>query len=57
MGSGDTRTLPSLAMSKQDRPPNAAMYWSCLPTGSERMSISMWHASSARAPAVTCSRL
>ena len=27
-------------------PPYAAMYWSCLPIGSLRMSISMWQASS-----------
>ena len=31
------------------RPPNAAMYWSCLPTGSPSRSISMWQAASARA--------
>ena len=35
---------------------DAAMYWSCLPTGSPSTSISMCAASSASAPAVMCSR-
>ena len=37
-------------------PPNAAMYWSCLPTGRPSTSISMRHASSASSAAATCSR-
>ena len=32
---------------KQVMPPKAAMYWSCLPTGSPSRSISMWQACSA----------
>jgi hypothetical protein len=45
-----------VSISKQVSPPKAAMYWSCLPTGSLSSSISIRDASSARALGVTCSR-
>src|SRR5580704_13933977 len=38
-------------------PPYAEMYWSCLPMGSFRMSISSWHASRASCSTGTNSRL
>ena len=39
--------MPSVRKVKQVMPPNAAMYWSCLPIGSPSRSISMWQACSA----------
>lgn len=56
MLSGETCTLPSRWNSKQVMPPNAAMYWSCFPAGLPSSTISTCEASSARSPAVTCSR-
>ncbi len=47
-GTGSTCTLPSVSMVSAVTLPKAAMYWSCLPTGSAKRSISMWQASSAK---------
>ena len=46
IASGRAWTVPSGWKSKQVRPPYAAMYWSCLPTGSPSRSISISQASS-----------
>ena len=53
---GSTVTVSSSWKVYAQMPPWAATYWSCLPEGSPRTSISMWHAASAIVPGVLAMR-